>query len=59
MLDAFVIAHMNTDYNNAAVVRLLAGEIEAKGVLPVTLSGVEVVNVEAVPDGDAFIDNLE
>lgn len=59
MLDAFVIAHMNTDYNNAAVARLLAGEIEAKGVLPVTLSGVEVVNVEAVPDGDAFIDNLE
>lgn len=58
-LEAFVIAHYNTDYNNAAVARLLAGEIEAKGILPVTLTPIEVVNQQAVPEGDAFIDNLE
>lgn len=57
-LDAVIIAHLNTDYNNRAVAELLFGRIEAQGVLPVTL---EPAEVPAADQGgpDAFMENLD
>ena len=55
LMDAVVIAHANTDYNNRAVARLLTGQIAAKGVLPVTLESLKSEVEKADPPHE---DNL-
>lgn len=59
LMEAVVIAHLNTDYNNFAVARLLNGMIQAEGVLPVTLEAIRGQVEESDPPARDVLMDVE